>query len=340
MLNKQVTDTDLAGVGALVDENFVNVGIGDHPVQALNALARGHETSYHAEDTGRAEITGNAADSFKFRSLTMRQLKEDFTFFHNGSFTDVRGVVEYFNAGVPQDPTAGAAPTLDPRFTSPRGAGTKGLGLTEAQVDDLTDFLVNGLYDPSHANAFQPDPANDLAYSKAGTIANQYLAGVPGLIDGLMPSTLAVDDNDDLARRDEGLQFLDVTSNLKATPSTSTNSSVDTWLLTNIGSTAIDTHLLVLIEGLTQGVTVDTTYKTTGIVPPGADGVLTPAVGHPRGSPVTPNEPYYRLYAPNGSLAPGQSLSVTVTRTGGASPYSLRVLSGQDHPELNLGRTP
>jgi cytochrome c peroxidase len=303
MLNKQVTDTDLAGVGALVAENFVNVGIGDHPVQALNALARGHETSYHAEDTGRAEITGDAADGFKFRSLTLRQLKDDFTFFHNGSFTDVRSVVEYFNKGVPQDPAAGAAPTLDARFTSPRGAGTTGLGLTEAQVDDLTDFLVNGLYDPNHAKTFQPDPANDLAYSKAGTIANQYLAGVPGLIDGLMPSTLAVDDNDDLARRDEGLQFLDVTSNLKAT--SSTNGNVDTWVLTNTGTTAIDTHLLVLIEGLAQGVTVDAKYQTSGVVPPGADGVVTAPVGAPSGQPVTPNEPYYRVYVPGGLLEPG-----------------------------------
>jgi cytochrome c peroxidase len=338
MLNKQVTDTDLAGVGALIDENFVNVGIGDHPVQALNALARGHETAYHAEDTGRAEITGNVADSFKFRSLTLRQLKEDFTFFHNGSFTDVRSVVEYFNKGVAQDPTAGAAPTLDARFTSPRGTGTTGLGLTEAQVDDLTDFLVNGLYDPSHATTFQPDPANDLAYSKAGAIANQYLAGVPGLIDGLMPSTLAIDDNDDLTRRDEGLQFVDVTPNLKAT--SSTISSVDTWILTNTTTTSIDTHLLVLIEGLASTVTVDAKYKTTGVVPPGADGVVTAAVGHPAGNPVAPNEPYYRVYAPGGSLAPGQSISLTVTRTGGASSYSLRILSGQDHPELNLGRTP
>jgi cytochrome c peroxidase len=338
MLNKQATDTDLAGVGALVAENFVNVGIGDHPVQALNALARGHETSYHAEDTGRAEITGDAADRFKFRSLTLRQLKDDFTFFHNGSFTDVRSVVEYFNKGVPQDPTAGAAPTLDPRFTSPRGAGTTGLGLTEAQVDDLTDFLVNGLYDPNHARTFQPDPANDLAYSKAGTIANHYLAGVPGLIDGLMPSTLAIDDNDDLARRDEGLQFLDVTSNLKAI--SSTNGNVDTWILTNKGATAIDTHLLVLIEGLAQGITVDAMYKTTGVVPPGADGVVATPVGRPAGSPVTPNEPYYRICAPGGLLAPGQSISLTVTRTGGASSYSLRILSGQDHPELDLGRTP
>jgi cytochrome c peroxidase len=42
MLNKQSNDPDVAGIGAFVNENFFNIGIGDHPVQALNALARGH----------------------------------------------------------------------------------------------------------------------------------------------------------------------------------------------------------------------------------------------------------------------------------------------------------
>lgn len=111
MLNKQPDDPDLAGIGQFVDENFANVGIGDHPVQALN-------------------VTEKASDRFKFRSMTLRQLKDARTFFHSGSFTRVRDVVAYFNDGIPADETAGAEPTLDPRFTSPRGAGTRGLGLT------------------------------------------------------------------------------------------------------------------------------------------------------------------------------------------------------------------
>ena len=130
MLNKQYNDPDVAGVGKFVEENFINVGIGDHPVQALNALARGHLDSnnlgkdgfpYHAEDVGRQEITGDPKAAFKFRVLALRQLKDARTFFHDGSFTSVRDVVEYFNAGVPKDPTAGAAATLSDRFTNPRG---------------------------------------------------------------------------------------------------------------------------------------------------------------------------------------------------------------------------
>ena len=87
--------------------------------------ARGARSLDRFEDTGRAEITGKASDNYKFRSLTLRQLKDARTFFHNGSFTNVRDAVSYFNAGVAQDPTAGAAETLDARFTNPRGAGTQ-----------------------------------------------------------------------------------------------------------------------------------------------------------------------------------------------------------------------
>ena len=183
MLNKQPNDPDVAGIGTFVEENFFNVGIGDHPVQALNALARGRldptklgndNFPYHAEDVGRQEITHNPDGAFKFRALTMRQLKDGRTFFHNGSFTKVRDAVEYFNAGVPQDPTAGAAPTLSTRFTNPRGPGyPRGLGLSGQQVDDLADFLENALYDAafvhhdpkSSTDTFQPNE-HDLTYSK------------------------------------------------------------------------------------------------------------------------------------------------------------------------------
>src|SRR5262249_56739433 len=40
MFNKQPTDPDVTGVGQLVEENFFNVGIGDHPLQALRSEER------------------------------------------------------------------------------------------------------------------------------------------------------------------------------------------------------------------------------------------------------------------------------------------------------------
>jgi cytochrome c peroxidase len=303
MFNKQPNDPDVAGIGKLIEENFANVGIGDHPVQALNAAARSHGTAYHAEDTGRAEITGKAGDAFKFRSLTLRQLKDARTFFHNGSFTVLRDVVSYFNAGVPQDPTAGAAATLDERFTYPRGKGTaRGLGLTAAQVEDLTDFIENGLYDPSFVNILQPSP-DDLLYSKS----RPDLAAL-GAKDGLMPSGLAIDDNDPLARRDQGLEFLDVTPQAMIRLSASSGNR-DEWLITNTSSSVIDTHLLVIVNGLPAGLGVDAKETTKS------------------------GRPYYRMFLPEGVLKPGQSVSRTVVRSGGSSSaYTLQLMSGQGKP--------
>ena len=154
MLNKQVNDPDVAGVGQFVEQNFHNLGLADHPVQALNRAARNDPNHL---DEGRREITFRDSDAFKFRTLTLRQLKDARFFFHNALFTSVKDVVRYFNAGVPQDAVAAAAGTLSPRFTNPRGAGSPlGLGLSDEQMDDLTDFIENALYDPAFVH-FDPN---------------------------------------------------------------------------------------------------------------------------------------------------------------------------------------
>src|SRR6185436_13413805 len=312
MFNKQLDDPDLAGVGVLVEENFANVGIGDHPVQALTAAARGHATAYHAEDTGREEITGKATDRFKFRSLTLRQLKDARTFFHSGSFTRVRDVVEYFNAGVPADPKAGAEPTLDKRFTSPRGDGTQGLGLTDGQIDDLTDFLENALYDTTFKDQFNLN-ADDLNYT-----AKHPTLKAKGAIDGVLLSGSAMDDNDPLARRDLGLEFLDVTA--RVATSVSTVGNTDTWIITNKSGSVIDTNLLAVVKGLPAGITVDAKELTTNQTLPGGT-----ASGEAAG------QPYYRIFLPDGVLNPGQAVSIAVTRTGGGSSgsYGWKLYSGQ-----------
>jgi hypothetical protein len=304
MLNKQPNDPDVAGIGQLVEENFFNVGIGDHPVQALNAAARGHATAYHAEDTGREEVTHNPADLFKFRSLTLRQLKDARGFFHSGGFTHVRDVVSYFNAGAPADPTAGAAATIEPRFTFPRGDGTeRGLGLSASQIDDVTEFLENGLYDASFADTFRPN-ADDLAFS----VKRPDLAAL-GAKDGQMLSGLAIDDNDPLARRDQGLEFLDVKPQVTVALSSSAGQN-DAWVITNTSNAVIDTHLLVIATGLPAGVTISNASAMT-----------------------TNGEPYFRVFLPEGVLSPGQSIGLNVVRVGGSSgSYTFKLLSGQGKP--------
>jgi hypothetical protein len=321
MLNKQPNDPDVAGIGTFVEENFFNVGIGDHPVQALNALARGRldptklgndNFPYHAEDIGRQEITHNPDGAFKFRALTMRQLKDGRTFFHNGSFTKVRDAVEYFNAGVPQDPTAGAAPTLSTRFTNPRGPGyPRGLGLSGQQVDDLADFLENALYDAafvhhdpkSSTDTFQPNE-HDLTYSKY----HQDLAAL-GAKDGFMLSGLAIDDNDPLARRDEGLEFLNVTSQATITRLDGEHDG-NAYRITNAGSSVIDTHLLVIVSGLPSDARLLNASGTT-----------------------SEGDPYLRLFLPDGVLNPSDSVDVRLRIAGdeGGRP-TFKLLSGQGNP--------
>src|SRR3954469_13408058 len=212
MLNKQVNDPDVAGVGQFVEQNFYNLGLADHPLQALNAVGRG-DPSFR--DDGRREITARDSDAFKFRVLTLRQLKDARFFFHNGSFTSVKDVVRYFNDGVPQDAEAGAAPTLTRRFTHPRGADApRGLGLNRDEVDDLTDFIENGLYDPAFVHFDPKSPTTMFQLSPRDVLYSVYrpdLAALQGT-DGGPASGLPEDNDDPLSRRDKGLEFLDVTA--------------------------------------------------------------------------------------------------------------------------------
>jgi cytochrome c peroxidase len=312
MLNKQQNDPDVSGIGHFVEENFINIGIGDHPLQALNRLAR---NDMNVHDEGRKEITRRDEDAFEFRSLTMRQLKDAGTFFHSGSFTNLREVVRYFNAGVPQDAVAGAAATLSPRFTNPRGPGSpRGLGLREDQVDALADFLENALYDrafvehdpSSTTRSFQPNE-EDLTYSTY----RPDLAAL-GAIDGQMISGPAIDNDDALSRRDQGLEFLDVTAQLSTTlvrSSRTFRGQHDTVRITNRSATAVDTHLLLVADGLGS----NRLENASGIAQSGA--------------------PYRRLFLTDGLLLPGQSIETTLRfqqRVG--SRYTLRFLSGQGNP--------
>jgi cytochrome c peroxidase len=312
MLNKQQHDPDVTGVGQLVEENFINIGIGDHPLQALNRLAR-NDPNFH--DEGRKEITRRDEDAFEFRSLTMRQLKDAGTFFHSGSFTSIKEVVRYFNAGVPQDAVAGAAATLSPRFTHPRGPGSpRGLGLREEQVDALTDFLENALYDRafvdhdphSTTRSFQPNE-QDLTYSTY----RPDLAAL-GAVDGQMISGPAINNNDALSRRDQGLEFLDVTTQLSTTLIRSTRTrggQEDTLRITNGGATAVDTHLLLIVQGLGS----NRLENASGMSRSGA--------------------PYRRLFLTDGLLLPGQSIETTLRfQRRVTSRYTLSSLSGQGNP--------
>jgi cytochrome c peroxidase len=315
MLNKQVNDPDVAGMGQLVEENFFNLGLGDHPVQALNRQARKDPNSL---DDGRREITGREDDAFKFRVVTLRQLKDARFFFHNGAFTTVRDVVQYFNAGVPQNAQSGAASTLTTRFTNPRGLGSPGgLGLSEGQVNDLTDFIENALYDPAFVQ-FDPNSTTDTFNPNVRDLTYSFyrpdLAAL-GAINGRMPSGLPMANDDALSRRDMGLEFLDVTRQVDTSLLSSLNlgrRQDDIYTITNNSPSIVDTHLLIVVHGLSNGVRL---ANASGVTSSG--------------------DPYLRVFLTNGALLPGQSITerLSFTRPNPLpARYSLTLLSGQGKP--------
>jgi hypothetical protein len=289
-------------------------------------------------DDGRREITARDSDAFKFRVLTLRQLKDARFFFHNGSFTSVKDVVRYFNAGVPQDAEAGAAPTMTPRFTHPRGASApRGLGLSGNEVDDLTDFIENGLYDPAFVHFDPRSPTTMFQLSPRDVLYSVYRPDLAALqaTDGRPASGLPEDNDDALSRRDKGLEFLDVTSQLKIAvigvsgredgPEAENNGdnrdrrerddrrvSVS-YRVTNVSQSIVDTHLLLIPYGLSDQIDMENASGTT------SGGV-----------------PYLRVFLADGVLRPDQSTVVTLLfrRPPHAPPlnYTLTILSGQGNP--------
>jgi hypothetical protein len=158
-------------------------------------------------------------------------------------------------------------------------------------------------FDPtSSTDTFQPNQ-RDLTYSKF----RPDLAAL-GAKDGLMPSGLAIDDNDHLARRDEGLEFLDVTSQ-----ATISRLDGNAYRITNSGTSVIDTNLIVVVSGVPRGVRLLNGNGTTSA-----------------------GDPYLRLFLRDGVLNPGDSVAIQLRFAGdpgkSANGYSFVLLSGQGKP--------
>lgn len=181
-LNKTLGDES----GQLVEENFQNVGIGDHPLIALAQQTLGDPTIH---DVGRAEATGNPADNFKFKSATLRQLRDAAPFMHSGEIATLREVVEYVNAGVPSSADAAAAGNVSMLFTNPRGPGQVGLGLSNDDITALVDFLDGGLYDPAFVDFDPTSPTDTFELNAADLLYDPILLAL-GAQNGRVPSGL------------------------------------------------------------------------------------------------------------------------------------------------------
>lgn len=88
---------------------------------------------------GRASFTLDDNDLYKFKVPQLYNLKDVGFYFHGASKTSLKDVVRYFNEGVHENSKIPAS-KVDPLFHP--------LDLTDKEIDQLTEFLENGLYDP------------------------------------------------------------------------------------------------------------------------------------------------------------------------------------------------
>ena len=129
---------------ALNGNTFHSVGVNDLcdiPGGALRTSAD------DPRNFGRGDFTRRAEDMFKFKVPQVYNTKDMPFYFHGSSKTSLREVVEYFNAGIPENDRIPASNISD--FFHP-------LNLTDTEVNDLTDFLAEGLYD-ADLQRFVPD---------------------------------------------------------------------------------------------------------------------------------------------------------------------------------------
>jgi hypothetical protein len=206
-------------------------------------------------------------------------------------------------------------------------------------VDDLTDFLENGLYDPAFVHFDPGSTTRMFELSPPDVLYSRYrpdLAAL-GADDGRPASGLPPNNDDALSRRDMGLEFLDVTARVNVAPIAASSSDDDrdgqgpdvdrtgegngrrggeerrVYRITNTSASPVDTHLLVIVRGLPSPVEMTNASGTTST-----------------------GDPYRRLFLPDGVLAPGQSIDVTLRfkrpRRSLPVTFTLTLLSGQGNP--------
>lgn len=91
-----------------------------------------------ATQKGRGGFTGNSDDNYKFKTPQLYNLKDVQFFGHGGSFQSVKEVIEYKNQANSENEMV-LQDQLSSNFVP--------LNLTEIEIDQLTLFIENGLYD-------------------------------------------------------------------------------------------------------------------------------------------------------------------------------------------------
>ena len=100
-----------------------------------------------ATKKGRGGFTGNSEDDYKFKTPQLYNLKDVDFYGHGGSFTSVREVISYKNEAAHENSDV-SSNKLSSLFQP--------LNLTDEEVDLITLFVENSLYDPN-LKRYQPN---------------------------------------------------------------------------------------------------------------------------------------------------------------------------------------
>ncbi|MCB0685659.1 MAG: cytochrome-c peroxidase [Saprospiraceae bacterium] len=91
-----------------------------------------------AENRGRGGFTNNPEDDYKFKVPQLYNLKDSPFYGHGGNFHSVKEVIQYKNQAVAQNGRVPQSQIADDFVP---------LGLTDEEIDQLTRFVENALYD-------------------------------------------------------------------------------------------------------------------------------------------------------------------------------------------------
>ena len=110
------------------------------------------------DDLGLAETTGNPQDEGKFKSATMRNIELTAPYMHDGRFSTLEEVVDFYSTGVQNHPNL--APQL--RVPGPGGGQPRRFNFTQEQKDALVAFMLTLTddeiaNDPKFSNPFRRD---------------------------------------------------------------------------------------------------------------------------------------------------------------------------------------
>ncbi|MEH6537132.1 MAG: cytochrome c peroxidase [Psychroserpens sp.] len=117
-----------------------------------------------ATKRGRGGFTGNPDDDYKFKTPQLYNLK-DVTFFgHGGSFQTIEDVIRYKNNAVVENQDVPSA-QLSTLFTP--------LNLTDEEIDAITAFLENALYDSNLQRYVPEELPSGNCFPNADTVSSQ-----------------------------------------------------------------------------------------------------------------------------------------------------------------------